>query len=269
VRDERFQSQSRLRLQLIVGTNYPGWVTSKKVGCWAQWLLTKTTCAVLGRAKRAALMLERSRRFIAHIQTTRPVQVSAICAGLTPSCPMSSCLSDRVIVLHEGRVTGEFQRADATAELVYGLRHRSHPKRSLMASTASAGCLVNGYIERRGAIWIRAPTKPGERKGPPAVSGGRAKRRARFGERSRRQPCAPDTPMALRPYRPFGLLSHGPLAACFSRKRATSPKLDAARPAVDWACWRSAMRWSLVTGADRPFSWFGRRFDGGIAGKAG
>jgi ABC-type glutathione transport system ATPase component len=37
----------------------------------------------------------------------------------------SASLSDRVIVLHEGRITGEFTRAEATDRDV--VRHRTHP----------------------------------------------------------------------------------------------------------------------------------------------
>jgi D-xylose transport system ATP-binding protein len=81
----------------------------------AKWLLTKPRVLFLDEPTRG-IDVGAKQEIYAHINNLARAGLAIVL--VSSELPEVLGLSDRVIVLHEGRVTGEFQRADATAELV-------------------------------------------------------------------------------------------------------------------------------------------------------
>jgi len=96
----------------IVGTLSGG--NQQKV-VLAKWLLTKPRVLFLDEPTRG-IDVGAKQEIYAHINSLARAGLAIVL--VSSELPEVLGLSDRVLVLHEGRVTGEFQRADATAERV-------------------------------------------------------------------------------------------------------------------------------------------------------
>ena len=96
----------------IVGTLSGG--NQQKV-VLAKWLLTKPRVLFLDEPTRG-IDVGAKQEIYAHINNLARAGLAIVL--VSSELPEVLGLSDRVLVLHEGRVTGEFQRADATAERV-------------------------------------------------------------------------------------------------------------------------------------------------------
>jgi D-xylose transport system ATP-binding protein len=96
----------------IVGTLSGG--NQQKV-VLAKWLLTKPRVLYLDEPTRG-IDVGAKQEIYAHINNLARAGLAIVL--VSSELPEVLGLSDRVLVLHEGRVTGEFQRADATAERV-------------------------------------------------------------------------------------------------------------------------------------------------------
>jgi D-xylose transport system ATP-binding protein len=94
----------------IVGTLSGG--NQQKV-VLAKWLLTKPRVLFLDEPTRG-IDVGAKQEIYAHINNLARAGLAIVL--VSSELPEVLGLSDRVIVLHEGRVTGEFHRADATAE---------------------------------------------------------------------------------------------------------------------------------------------------------
>ncbi|HZM86242.1 MAG TPA: xylose ABC transporter ATP-binding protein [Blastocatellia bacterium] len=96
----------------IVGTLSGG--NQQKV-VLAKWLLTKPRVLFLDEPTRG-IDVGAKQEIYAHINSLARAGLAIVL--VSSELPEVLGLSDRVLVLHEGRVTGEFERADATAERV-------------------------------------------------------------------------------------------------------------------------------------------------------
>ena len=96
----------------IVGTLSGG--NQQKV-VLAKWLLTKPRVLFLDEPTRG-IDVGAKQEIYAHINNLARAGLAIVL--VSSELPEVLGLSDRVLVLHEGRVTGEFQRSDATAERV-------------------------------------------------------------------------------------------------------------------------------------------------------
>jgi ABC-type sugar transport system ATPase subunit len=96
----------------IVGTLSGG--NQQKV-VLAKWLLTKPRVLFLDEPTRG-IDVGAKQEVYAHINNLARAGLAIVL--VSSELPEILGLSDRVLVLHEGRVTGEFHRADATAERV-------------------------------------------------------------------------------------------------------------------------------------------------------
>jgi D-xylose transport system ATP-binding protein len=96
----------------IVGTLSGG--NQQKV-VLAKWLLTKPRVLFLDEPTRG-IDVGAKQEIYSHINNLARGGLAIVL--VSSELPEVLGLSDRVLVLHEGRVTGEFQRADATAERV-------------------------------------------------------------------------------------------------------------------------------------------------------
>ena len=81
----------------------------------AKWLLTKPRVLFLDEPTRG-IDVGAKQEIYAYINSLARAGLAIVL--VSSELPEVLGLSDRVLVLHEGRVTGEFQRADATAERV-------------------------------------------------------------------------------------------------------------------------------------------------------
>ena len=96
----------------IVGTLSGG--NQQKV-VLAKWLLTKPRVLFLDEPTRG-IDVGAKQEIYAHINSLARAGLAIVL--VSSELPEVLGLSDRVLVLHEGRLTGEFERADATAERV-------------------------------------------------------------------------------------------------------------------------------------------------------
>ena len=81
----------------------------------AKWLLTQPNILFLDEPTRG---IDVGAKQEIYQQITRLASEGLAIVLISSELPEVLGLSDRVVVLHEGRVTGEFQRAEATAEAV-------------------------------------------------------------------------------------------------------------------------------------------------------
>jgi energy-coupling factor transporter ATP-binding protein EcfA2 len=125
----------------IVGTLSGG--NQQKV-VLAKWLLTKPRVLFLDEPTRG-IDVGAKQEIYAHVNNLARAGLAIVL--VSSELPEILGLSDRVLVLHEGRVTGEFQRADATAERVMACA-TGHTQRGLYVLQHGLAVLNRWFEER-------------------------------------------------------------------------------------------------------------------------